>query len=81
MRITKAIQAVTSNGQIKASDALAIAERADTLIESSYNLIKHLRTQVGTVDGEKITVLMNTMDGIKFNAAAYHYEKLPEGQE
>ena len=81
MRITKAMQAVTSNGQIKATDANQIAAKADELLGDIYELLKKVKTQVGTHYGELITEKLNQIDGVRFDATAYHYNKEPEGQE
>lgn len=79
--ISSQLQRITSNGTIRAAEAQRVASKADEILTETYQMLAWMKTQVGTDKGAQITELMNRIEGVRFDAAGYHYDKVPEGQE
>jgi hypothetical protein len=78
--ITDALKQKSLNGQIKESDALAIAKRADELLASAFEMLTTCKKQVGMFIGGEISELQAKIKGEQFNEREYNYERLPDGQ-
>jgi len=78
--ITDAIKQKSLNGQIKESDALAIAKKADELLAEALEMLTNCKKQVGMFIGGEISELQAKIKGEQFNEREYNYERLPDGQ-
>jgi len=81
MNVTKSLKEKSINGQIKESDAITIAKKADELLTESVILMDELKKHFGLFIGGQISELQAKIKGIAFNEREYNYERRPDGQE
>lgn len=79
--VQQAIRAAASNNtSIPLSVALKIAEKFDQERVESKELLRLFKQNTGMVVGERIEAHLAEMEGVKFSAKDYHYERLPGEQ-
>jgi hypothetical protein len=80
MTITQQLKNAAINGSINLEKALKIAQAYDEQCTTTTALLKECERNVGMYLGEKINEHIAEMDGAKFNAVDYHYER-PVGEQ
>lgn len=78
--IQNALKAAADGSLIKLSNAMAIGQKADDLLDRSVEKLSLLKKNVGETDGEEIASLIAQIKGQRFNAAMYSYNREPDGQ-
>jgi hypothetical protein len=79
-KIQNALKGASQGSLIKLSDAMAIGQKADNLLDRSVEKLTLLKKNVGETDGEDIAHLIAEINGQKLNAAMYSYNREPDGQ-
>jgi dsDNA-binding SOS-regulon protein len=80
MTITQLFKNAAINGCINIDKALSIANELDNQREQSKTILKECERNVGMYLGEKINAHLAEMDGSRFNAVDYHFERFPGEQ-
>lgn len=79
--VQQAIKTAAGNKtNIPLSVALKIAEKFDQERQESKRLLRVCKQNTGMMDGESIEAHLAEMEGVKFSAKDYHYERLPGEQ-
>jgi hypothetical protein len=78
--IQNALKGASEGSVIKLSDAMAIGQKADDLLNKSAVMLKKAMKQVGQIDGGEIAIVLAEIQGQKFNAAVFSYNREPDGQ-
>ncbi|GEM_PF-3734727 len=78
--IQNALKMAADGRVIKMKHALAIAEKADYLLTKTASILEKARKQMGDIDGEECEKIIAEIKGQRFNAAAYSYDREPDGQ-
>lgn len=78
--LTSSLKSMAVEGKISLDKATKLAETIDKERNETIQLLKLLEKNVGMVLGEEINTHIAHMQGQKFNAVAYHYEK-PVGEQ
>ena len=74
------MKSAAQNNSIPLSVALKIAAKFDQEREASKELLRVCKQNTGMVTGESIEAHLAEMDGLRFNATDYHYERMPGEQ-
>lgn len=78
--IQNALKGASEGSVIKLSDAMAIGQKADDLLNKSAVMLKKAMKQVGQLEGGEIAKVLAEIQGQKFNAAVFSYNREPDGQ-
>ena len=78
--IQNALRMAADGRMIKMKHALSIGAKADEMLMRSVALLKTARKQMGEIDGEEVAKLLAEIQGHRFNAAAFSYDREPDGQ-
>jgi len=78
--IQNALKMAADGRIIKMKHALAIGEKADCLLTKTAKVLEKAMKQMGGIDGEECAEIIAEIKGQRFNAAAYSYDREPDGQ-
>lgn len=78
--IQNSLKQASYQGTIKEEHAMIIGKKADQLLEKAAEKLTQLKGQVGMIIGGEITELISEINGVRFNATEYYYDKQPDGQ-
>lgn len=80
MNIQTSLKKAAVNGLITLDKALIVAKRYDELQEESKELLRQAEKNSGMVLGERINAHLADIEGVKFSALDYNYERFPGEQ-
>lgn len=78
--IQNSLKLASDGSVVKLKHALVIGEKADDLLARSATLLKKAMKQMGDLDGQDIAEILAEIQGHRFNAAAFSYDREPDGQ-
>lgn len=78
--LTQQLKNAANKGCINLATAEKIAAPIDAEREATITLLRKVERQVGMDLGEQINAHIADMQGVRFNAVDYHYEK-PVGEQ
>ena len=81
MNFSNALKNASVDGSVKQNVAVAIGQKADSLVTELCEVLKKVEGQVGMVYGEMINDVVSRATGVRFDPKEYNFERRPEGQE